>query len=65
VARDARRGGDELSPLAAIERGSGGIDFDASIVLAVSRRIAAVNDFDRRRRGDNAFKAAQQALGTR
>ncbi len=59
---DAHYGGDEWSPFAAVERRSRGIDFDAAIFLAISRKIAAVVDVDRRRRCDDAFKAAQQAL---
>ena len=59
VARDVRHGGDKRSPFAAIERGSRGMDFDAPIFLAISRKIAAVIDRNRRRRRNDAFKTAQ------
>jgi hypothetical protein len=59
---DANDGGDKRSPFAAVKGRCGGKDFDTPIFLAVSRKIAAVVDLDRRCRRHHAFEAAQQAL---
>jgi hypothetical protein len=58
VSLDARHGGDKWPPFAAIERCSRGKNFDAPIFLAISCKIAAVVNRNRRRRRDDAFKAA-------
>jgi hypothetical protein len=60
--RDAHHGGDKRSPFAAIEGRSRHKDFDTPIFLAVSRKIAAVIDLNRRCRRHDAFEAAQQAF---
>ncbi len=58
---DAHHCGDQRSPIAAIERGSGDINFDAPILLAISRKIATVIYRHRRRRRDDLFQLTQQA----
>jgi hypothetical protein len=57
---DAHHGGDQGAPLGTVERRSGDIDLDASVLLAISRAIAAVADRDRLGRRGNIFEAAQQ-----
>jgi hypothetical protein len=57
---DAHYGGDQGTPLGTVERRSGDIDLDASVLLAISRPIAAVADSDRPGRCGNIFEAAQQ-----
>ena len=61
---DAHHGGDERCPCGTIERRSRGIDFDAPILLAISRKMAAVIGFDRRRRRDDEAERYATRLET-
>ena len=62
VSGDARHGGDKWPPLAGIERCSRGKNVNAPIFLTIAREIAAFSNIHRRRRRDDAFKAAEEAL---
>jgi hypothetical protein len=57
LSRDAHHCGDKRSPFTVVERRSRGIDFDTPVFLAISCKITAVIDLDRRRRCGDTFKA--------